>query len=96
MSNPHQEYLLWGVELGVFGIILLLSFFICLLRDSLKFSINIQRSMIAVTLATACACLFNSTLYDGLIGDYFCVILGLIFAWGIHDNKRDDKKMSHV
>ena len=34
-------------------------------------------------LALAVACLFNSTLYDGLIGDFFCVLIGLLLALGL-------------
>jgi hypothetical protein len=28
------------------------------------------------------ACLFNSALYDDLMGDFFCVSLGLLMALG--------------
>ncbi len=30
----------------------------------------------------AIVCLFNSTLFDALIGDYFCFILALLLALG--------------
>ncbi len=81
-SNPHQEFLLWGVELGVGGILLLLATFACMVRDALRFPSAIQRALLAVLAATAVACLFNSALYDDLMGDYFCVCLGLLMAWG--------------
>lgn len=84
-SNPHQEYLLWGVELGIGGIVLLLTFLVSLLHDALQFKTNIGRTLISVTTAMAIACLFNSALYDGLIGDYFCVVLGLVFALGVRN-----------
>lgn len=82
-SNPHQEYLLWGVELGFGGVVLLLAFFACLVRDSLGFVQPVMRATISVTAAAAIACLFNSSLYDALIGDYFCVALGLLMAMGV-------------
>ena len=86
-SNPHQEYLLWGVELGVGGIALLLALLVSLMRDALRFPPPVSRSLISVTVALAVAALFNSILYDGLIGDYFCVILGLLMALGVQSKQ---------
>lgn len=81
-SNPHQEYLLWGVELGVSGILLLLLFLACLARDAMGFPPPVQRATLSVVVAMAMACMFNSTLYDSLIGDFFCISLGLLLALG--------------
>lgn len=81
-SNPHQEYLLWGVELGIGGVVLLLAYFACIVRDSFGFVQPVMRATISVTAAAAIACLFNSSLYDALMGDYFCVALGLLMAMG--------------
>ncbi len=82
-SNPHQEYLLWGVELGVAGTLLLLSLMLGVVRDAQRFKTSIKRATISVTAAAAVACLFNSTLYDALIGDFFCITLGLLMAQGL-------------
>ncbi len=82
-SNPHQEYLLWAVELGVGGALLLLALFIGMARDALRFPLPIQQAMLGVVAATAVACLFNSALYDDLMGDFFCVSLGLLMALGV-------------
>lgn len=35
----------------------------------------------------AVACLFNSTLYDDLMGDFFCVSLGLLMAYGVRNKQ---------
>ena len=83
LSNPHQEYLLWGVELGVVGLLLLMLLIVCIIRDAKKFPQPIARATISFTLAMAVACAFNSAIYDALIGDYFCVALGLLMALGI-------------
>lgn len=82
-SNPHQEYLLWGVELGIGGLLLLLTLFACLVRDAMRFKTSIARATISVVAAMAVACMFNSSLYDALIGDFFCVALGLLIALGV-------------
>ncbi len=84
-SNPHQEYLLWGVELGIGGTVLFLAFLATLMRDAQKFSTSIMRATVSVIAAMAIACLFNSTLYDDLIGDYFCVLIGLLLALGLRN-----------
>jgi O-antigen ligase len=85
-SNPHQEYLLWGVELGVFGSILLMFLIYCIIRDALNFEKSISRATISVALAMGVACSFNSALYDSMIGDFFCIALGLLMALGIRKN----------
>ncbi|CAN7269103.1 O-antigen ligase family protein [Polaromonas sp. LjRoot131] len=82
-SNPHQEYLLWGVQLGVPGLLLIAAFMLSILRDTLKMETPYARAAQSTLLALAVACLFNSTLYDGLIGDFFCVLIGLLLALGL-------------
>ena len=82
-SNPHQEYLLWGVQLGIPGLLLIAAFILSVLRDTLKMEAPYARAAQSALLALAVACLFNSTLYDGLIGDFFCVLIGLLLALGL-------------
>ena len=84
LGNPHQEYLLWGVQLGVPGILLLLALMISILKDTLAMDTQTARATQSALLALAIACLFNSSLYDAQIGDFFCVILGLLLALGLH------------
>ena len=83
IRNPHQEYLLWGVELGVGGMLLVLSLMFCVVRDARQFKSSIARATLSVVAAMAVACLFNSALYDGLIGDFFSIALGLLLALGV-------------
>ena len=79
-SNPHQEFLLWGVELGLLGPLLLALFLLSPVLDARQFSVPISRALTTVVAALFVSCLFNSTLYDGLIGDFFCIALGLLLA----------------
>jgi O-antigen ligase len=85
-SNPHEEYLLWAVELGVGGALLLLGLLLCIARDALRFPPPVRQALLGVVAATAVACLFNSALYDDLMGDYFCVSLGLLMALGLRSS----------
>jgi len=82
-SNPHQQFLLWGVELGVGGTLLFILLLAALTRDAMRFPSPIQRATLSVVAVMVVACLFNSSLYDALIGDFFCVTLGLLLALGI-------------
>ena len=82
-SNPHQEFLLWGVELGVLGPLLLMGLIICTYRDIRHFATPVARATLSVLVAMTIACMLNSALYDGLIGDFFVVTLGLLMSLGI-------------
>ena len=82
-GNPHQEYLLWGVQLGIPGILLLVALMVSVLRDSAKMEKHCARATQSTLVALAVACLFNASLYDAQIGDFFCVLLGLLLALGL-------------
>lgn len=82
-GNPHQEYLLWGVQLGIPGILLLFALMFSVLRDTTKMEKHHARVTQSTLLALAIACLFNSSIYDALIGDFFCILIGLLLALGL-------------
>jgi O-antigen ligase len=84
-SNPHQEYLLWGVELGIFGILLLVLLMACVIWDSRHFSQSYQRACLSILATVSVASLFNSIIFDDLIGDYLCISLGLLLAAGYRE-----------
>ncbi|MFZ4479679.1 MAG: O-antigen ligase family protein [Rhodoferax sp.] len=81
-QNPHQEYLLWAVELGLPGLALLCAVLLALYRDSLRLDQPDRRATQSVLAALALACVFNCTLYDAMIGDFFCITLALLLALG--------------
>lgn len=85
-GNPHQEYLLWGVQLGIPGILMFLGLLLCVLRDTLKMETPYARAVQSTLLALAVACLFNASIYDAQIGDFFCVLIGLLLALGLTHN----------
>lgn len=82
-GNPHQEYLYWGVQLGIPGLLLFAGFLLSVLRDTMKMEAPYARAAQSALLALAVCCLFNASLYDGLIGDFFCVLIGLLLALGL-------------
>lgn len=81
-SNPHQEYLLWGVELGIGGSLLFAAMMLSMALDARRFTRPVRQAIWSVLAAMAVACLFNSALYDDLIGDFFCVALGILLSMG--------------
>ena len=91
-SNPHQEFLLWGVEMGIGGTLLLLALLISIVKDAREFTPDIQRATLSVVAVIAIACCFNSALFDDLMGDFLCVSIGLLLALGVqsaHQSKRN-------
>ncbi len=82
-GNPHQEYLYWGVQLGIPGLLLFAAMLLCILRDTMKMETPFARAAQSALLSLAVCCLFNASLYDGLIGDFFCVLIGLLLALGL-------------
>lgn len=82
-ANTHQEYLQWGVQLGLPGVLLLIGLMACILRDSLHMEPPFARATQSVLAAFAVTCMFNSALYDAHIGDFFCVAFGLMLALGL-------------
>jgi O-antigen ligase len=95
-SNPHQEYLLWGVELGLGGVLLLVAFLLAAARDAFTFAPGIGRATLSVLAAITVACLFNSSLYDDLMGDYLCVSLGVLLALGAQSRHLNTAKQAPV
>jgi O-antigen ligase len=83
LRNPHEEYLLWGVQLGVGGIALLVALLVFAARDANPFAPDVRKAAWSVVAMLAVVCLFNAILFDAFIGDYFCVLLGLLLALGI-------------
>ena len=95
-GNPHQEYLQWGLQLGVPGLVLLMALMVAVFRDTRGMPTATARAAQSTLLALAVACLFNSSLYDALIGDFFCVTLGLLLALGSLERKLARSQASPV
>lgn len=80
--NPHQEYLLWGVQFGVAGPLLLLGLFAATVADTRSMKLHEARAAQLAVVALVVASLFNSSLYDAFIGDFFCITIAVLLALG--------------
>ncbi len=79
--NPHNQYVLTTVELGVVGLGALLLFFYYHARVSARLPDPASRALARGLLALmVVGCLFNSFLLDHNEGVFFCWLTGLLFA----------------
>jgi O-antigen ligase len=81
---------MWAVQLGTVGVALLLAFLVALVRDASRFRPEIRRAIKTLVVMLGAVCLFNSVLFDALIGDYFCIMLGLLLAMGVYSTPREE------
>jgi O-antigen ligase len=82
VRNPHQEYLFWGVQLGLLGIFLLLAWQGSFWREARKYKTSEKYAIRSFLIIFMTACFLNSALFDGLVGDYFCTLLAVLLALG--------------
>lgn len=80
VKNPHQEFLLWGVEAGVGAMLLLCALLYGVYRDLCLGERPAARAGASAMAALLISCMFNSILFDAAIGDFFCVTIGLLMA----------------
>ncbi|MEO8248573.1 MAG: O-antigen ligase family protein [Burkholderiales bacterium] len=85
--NPHNEYLLLGVQTGLVGVLLFVALLVAVWRDGRRFDTATARAVMLLTASLAVGSLFNSALFDGAKGRFFCIVAGLLFAWGVSARK---------
>lgn len=87
VNNPHNEYLLQGIQLGVVGVSLLVALFVLAFVQALK--LNKQRRYLyaCIVIVYALSCLFNSFLLDTLQGLFFVLLLAFIIAESCHQQE---------
>ena len=81
-SNPHNQFLLWWVESGSLGFLLLISIFITMYRDSMKLDQQESRALICITSLAIAMSLFNCPFYGVGMGEFFMVLFGALLATG--------------
>jgi O-antigen ligase len=79
--NPHNEYLMIAVQVGLPGLALLLLLFATQLRLAAQLSCATERVLArGVVLAVAVGCLFNSLLLDHAEGLFYAWASGILFS----------------
>ena len=80
-TNPHQQFLLWFVEAGAVGLVLLLGFFIGLYRDALQLQTRpASQALIGTTAIAALVGLMNCPFFGVGMGEFFFVMMGGLLA----------------
>lgn len=83
-SNPHNQFLLWWVELGGIGLLFLINIFVSIYRDALQLDEQQSRALICITSLAVVMSLFNCPFYGVGMGEFFMVLFGAILATGKH------------
>ncbi len=91
-SNPHNQYLLIGVETGLVGVAALLALLGTLWLSAARLPPADAMRGRAVTLALVISCLFNSSLLDHVDGQALFFQIGL-FYFGVRG--REDQRHRH-
>ena len=78
--DPHQMFLLWAVEGGLIGLFLHLAVLGSLLYHSRKLEQINARALQAVVLGLSISGMFNSMLIGIGIGDFFCILIGILLS----------------
>ena len=77
-TNPHNEYLLWGTQLGILGISLLFWWFYILFKTSFIIQQNYEKHILQGTILTiAVGCLSNAWLMDFVSGHLFIMLIAV-------------------
>lgn len=82
VDNPHQMYLLWAVEGGLFGLALLTGLLLSIYMRSRSLAVPDRRSLQSSLAALAVAGLTTSTIYGIGFGDYCCMLIGILLSTG--------------
>ena len=72
-NNPHQQYLFWLVEFGAVGLMLLLCFFIALLRDARYLPQGAKSALVSTVAIAAVMSLANCPFFGVEMGEFFLV-----------------------
>lgn len=87
-TNPHNEYLLFGMQLGICGVSLLIWFFYVIFKSSFLISTPEKYILQGTIITLAIGCLFNSWLMD-FTGNLFIILIAICL--GALPNVRVDR-----
>lgn len=81
-TNPHNQFLLWWVEAGSIGFILLITLFVALYRDASKLEQQESKALICITTLAIVMSLFNCPFYGVGMGEFFMLLFACLLATG--------------
>ena len=79
--NPHNQYLLMAIRLGLIGLAALAYFFYCHWKQAMRLQDNSDRRLaVGLLLIMTVGCLFNSLLMDHAEGWFYAWFASVLFA----------------
>lgn len=79
-TNPHNDYLWFGVELGIVGVLALFMFILVTLRESYRLIVPYKYWGVILVVTYTVACFQNSFFTDRITGEAFIVFACCILA----------------
>lgn len=79
-SNPHNEYFLTTVQLGLVGLAMLLIFGFSLWKSATLMTGENKAALQGIVFTIGIGCLFNSQLLDAGEGRFFVILSGIILG----------------
>jgi O-antigen ligase len=80
VSDPHQFFLLWAVEGGLLGLGLVIAVLISIFLYSSQLQTQDSHTLQAVLIALIISSFFNSMIFGIGMGDFFCVVIGILLS----------------
>jgi O-antigen ligase len=80
INNPHQEFLLWAVEGGAIGLLLLLAIFVACYWDARLLEPHVCIALRIVLGITFLSCMANSSLRDAGIREFIFLLIATLLA----------------
>ena len=79
-DSPHQQFLLWWVEEGTVGFLLLVAIYVSILRDAYKLEPRAKNALISTLNVLLFTSLMNCPLQGAGISEFFCLIIGALMV----------------
>ena len=90
LSQPHQQYLFWWAEFGFVGLLIMMSFFFALFKDSRLLEPEAKSSLLSVIAVLFVMGLFNCPFFGVGMGEFFFLeIAALLVIKGGASSCRD-------
>ena len=78
ISQPHQQYLFWWVEFGFIGLMIMLAFFLALIKDSSTIDKEARNSLHSTIAVLFVMGLFNCPFFGVGMGEFFFLVIAAI------------------